>query len=239
MDQVSGLLASSTGGAIAEIFLFEIALYVIVSIGAYGFFKKAGQPGWAAFVPIYNAYIVLKIIGRPGWWLLLFFLGVIPFFGSLAVLVLAAIICNDLAKSFGKGTGFAVGLFFLGFIFSYILSYGSAQYLGPAAAGGGTFGSGPQQFGAGGYAPPPSGGYAPPPSGGYAPPPSGGYAPPPYAPPPSGGYAPPPYAPPPSGGYAPPPYAPPPAPPPAGGYEQPPPYAPPPSGQDQPPAGEA
>ncbi len=243
MDHASGLLIASSAGAVGTLFLVEILIYVIVSLGAYGFFKKAGQPGWAAFVPIYNGYIVLKIIGRPGWWLLLFFLGIIPIIGTLAVLVLAAIISYDLARSFGKGAGFAVGLFLLGFIFSYILSYGSAQYVGPAAAGGGFFGQG--QVGATGYGQPPYGQppYGQPPTGGYGQPPAaGGYGQPPAA----GGYGQPPapgYGPPPAGGYGPPPaggYGPPPGggyPPPDPGYGQPsdPGYGPPQGGSFMPP----
>jgi hypothetical protein len=48
-------------------------------------------------------------------------------------IVILIILSNDLAKSFGKGVGFTIGLILLGFIFSPILGFGSAQYVGPAA----------------------------------------------------------------------------------------------------------
>ena len=53
--------------------LVWLALIVLVLAGWWKMFEKAGQPGWAAIIPIYNLYILLKIAGRPGWWLILFF----------------------------------------------------------------------------------------------------------------------------------------------------------------------
>ena len=47
-------------------------IWVIFALPTYFVFKKAGpngDPAWAAFVPIYNFYILLKTVGRPGWWL--------------------------------------------------------------------------------------------------------------------------------------------------------------------------
>ena len=82
-------------------------------------FTKAGQPGWASIVPIANLYFLCKVAGRPGWWLLLLFLCFPIFY---------IIICIDIAKRFGKGGGFAVGLILLGIIFFPILGFGSAQY---------------------------------------------------------------------------------------------------------------
>jgi hypothetical protein len=96
---------------------------------------KAGQPGWAAIIPIYNIWILLKVIGRPGWWLALFLIGLVPFIGTIFVFVLSIIIDLDLAKSFAKSTGFAVGLILLSFIFIPILGFGPSSYVGPAAAG--------------------------------------------------------------------------------------------------------
>lgn len=120
----SGLI----GGLIGLVFfVFWLAVLVAVIAGCWKMFVKAGQPGWAAIVPIYNIYCLCKIVGRPGWWVLLF---LIPFVN----VVIAFIISIDLAKSFGKSVAFAVGLFFLSAIFYCILGFGSAQYQGPAAA---------------------------------------------------------------------------------------------------------
>ena len=107
--------------------VFYVAVVVLVIIGLWKMFEKAGQPGWAAIIPFYNLYVLLQIAGRPGWWLILVF---IPFVNLVIMLLLSL----DIAKSFGKGTGFGIGLFFLVFIFYPILGFGDAKYLGPAAA---------------------------------------------------------------------------------------------------------
>lgn len=120
---------TSAGEAIGSIIGFTIglAITVVAIAGMWKMFQKAGQPGWAAIVPFYNFYILLKICGRPGWWLVLF---LIPFVN----IVIAVITMLDLAKAFGKGVGFALGLIFLGPIFYCILGFGDAQYQGPLAA---------------------------------------------------------------------------------------------------------
>ncbi len=89
-------------------------------------FVKAGQPGWASLIPIYNIYVLLKIVGKPGWWLLLFFL-------PLVNLIIAIIVMHNLSLSFGKGVGTTLGLLFLGFIFMPWLALGSAKYTAPSA----------------------------------------------------------------------------------------------------------
>jgi uncharacterized membrane protein YhaH (DUF805 family) len=78
--------------------------------------------------------VLLRIVGRPWWWLLLL---IIPLVG----VVLHAMLALDLAQSFGKGLGFAAGLWLLPFIFVPILGFGGAAYLGPGAEE--TWGSGP------------------------------------------------------------------------------------------------
>jgi hypothetical protein len=99
---------------------------VFMLICMWKIFTKAGQPGWACLIPIYNAYVMLKIAGKPGWWLILM---IIPFVNFI-VAILAMV---GLAKNFGKGGGFAVGLIFLGIIFFPILAFGKAQYVGAKA----------------------------------------------------------------------------------------------------------
>lgn len=88
-------------------------------------YSKAGQPGWACIIPIYSALVLFKIIGKPWWWLLLM---LIP--GVNIVFAIWSI--NLLSKSFGKGTGFTIGLLFLSIFFYPILAFGSAKYVGPA-----------------------------------------------------------------------------------------------------------
>ena len=86
-------------------------------------FEKAGQPGWAAIVPIYNVYIMLLVAGKPGWWLLLM---LIPFVN----LIIEIMVVVGIAEKFGKSGGYAVGLIFLPFIFFPMLGFGSATYTG-------------------------------------------------------------------------------------------------------------
>jgi hypothetical protein len=90
-------------------------------------FSKAGQPGWAVIIPIYNIYIMCKVAGRPGWWVLLMFI-------PLVNLIIAIILNIDIAKNFGQGVGFGIGLIILPFIFLPILGFGSAQYQGGVAS---------------------------------------------------------------------------------------------------------
>ncbi len=101
-----------------------IAVVYIVAI--WKIYEKAGQKGWASLIPIYNIYILLKIIGKPGWWLLLLFF--VPFLN----IILAIWMTNLLSKSFGKDVLFTIGLLFFGFIFYPILGFSDTRYLGPA-----------------------------------------------------------------------------------------------------------
>lgn len=121
--------SGGSGGGIVGVIMMIIWLAVIIGViaGLWKVFVKAGQPGWAAIVPIFNLYIMLKITGRPVWWIVLFIIPVV----SLIVAIITAV---DLAKAFGKGTGFGIGLALLGFIFIPILGFGDAQYRGPVAA---------------------------------------------------------------------------------------------------------
>jgi hypothetical protein len=109
-------------------------LVVILLIGAFlaicqwKIFTKAGKPGWAILIPFYNLYVYTQIIKRPSWWMVLYFLSIIPFIGSIAVLVIAILDTVRLAKVFGKDTGFAIGLVLLPIVFIPMLAFGSAEY---------------------------------------------------------------------------------------------------------------
>jgi hypothetical protein len=105
--------------------LIGLAFLVLMLMSIWKVFTKAGQPGWAAFVPIYNLIVMLNIVGKPIWWILLFMVPLVNIYAFFSVTIL-------LAKSFGKSTGFGLGLLFLGFIFFPLLGFGSARYLGPA-----------------------------------------------------------------------------------------------------------
>jgi hypothetical protein len=118
------VIALSSG---SSLFLLIYLVFIVFEIAAaWIMYTKAGQPGWAVIIPFYNFYVLLKIVGRPGWWLILYFIPIV----DLIILIIVAL---DLAKSFGKGSGFGVGLIFLSFIFVPILAFGSSRYVGPAA----------------------------------------------------------------------------------------------------------
>lgn len=104
--------------------IFWLAIVVVMIAAMWKVFEKAGQPGWAAIIPIYNLYIMTKIAGKPGWWVLMF---LIPFVN----LIFAIWLYNMISKSFGKDEGFTAGLVLLGIIFWPILGFGAAKYLGP------------------------------------------------------------------------------------------------------------
>jgi len=120
-----GSSAGLIGGGLG--FLLMMAFLVLLVASMWKVFTKAGQPGWAAIVPIYNIVVLLNIVGRPIWWIVLFCIPLV----NLAAAVMIAI---DLAKSFGKGVGFGIGLLLLGFVFYPMLAFGDARYIGPAAA---------------------------------------------------------------------------------------------------------
>lgn len=103
-----------------------LAVVVLLIAGYWRTFEKAGQPGWAAIIPFYNIYVLLKVVGRPGWWVLLYLIPVVSF-------VVDLIVSLDLATSFGRGSGFGVGLWLLPWIFVPILGLGSATYSGPGS----------------------------------------------------------------------------------------------------------
>jgi hypothetical protein len=120
-ENQGAMIGSVIGGLLGSVF------GLVVLIALWKVFTKAGKPGWAVLIPIYNLYVLLEIVGRPGWWLLMFLIPVIN-------VIFLVMLYFDLAKSFGKGSGFALGLIFLGPIFILILGFGSAQYIGPVAA---------------------------------------------------------------------------------------------------------
>jgi Family of unknown function (DUF5684) len=113
------------GAALGAIFMIVmLALTVLFFVGFWKVFTKAGQPGWAALIPFYNAYILTKIAGRPGWWVLML---MIPFV-NLAFGILLAI---DIAKAFGQGAAFGVVLLFLLSGIGYlVLGFGEYRYVG-------------------------------------------------------------------------------------------------------------
>ena len=116
-----GLLAGIGVGML----LVYLAIVLVLLVAMWKVFTKAGKPGWASIVPIYNAVVLLEIVGRPIWWIVLM---LIPFVN----IVVGIVVTNDLAKSFGKEVGWTIGLLLLPFIFYPMLAFGNAKYNGPS-----------------------------------------------------------------------------------------------------------
>ena len=106
--------------------LLSLLIAILFIAAQWVTFTKAGRPGWAAIIPVYNTLQMIWMVGRPWWWLLLL---LIP----LLNIIIGIILLNDLSTSFGHGIGFTLGLIFLATIFFLILAFGSSQYRGPAA----------------------------------------------------------------------------------------------------------
>jgi hypothetical protein len=104
--------------------LVGLVIAVLMVVAMWRVFAKAGRPGWASLIPIYNTITMLRITGRSGWWFLGF---MVPFLNIFVAIRLVF----DLARVFGRGVGFGFGLLFLLPIFILILAFGDAQYVGP------------------------------------------------------------------------------------------------------------
>lgn len=108
------------GGSTVELIL-TLALTVVVFAGFWKVFEKAGEPGWAAIIPIYNLYVLIRVSGNAWWWLLLLFIPVINLLATIKISI-------DVAGKFGKGILFGLGLTFLSFVFYSLLGFGNYRY---------------------------------------------------------------------------------------------------------------
>jgi hypothetical protein len=107
--------------------LVELAIIIIVFAGMWKVFVKAGKPGWAAIIPIYNLIVLLEIADKPLWWIILC---IIPFVNLVAIVLIAIAV----AANFGKSTLYGVGLAFLPFVFYPLLGFGDDVYQPGGAA---------------------------------------------------------------------------------------------------------
>ncbi len=108
------------------LYLLPIVLWIVAG---WVIFEKAGEAGWKILIPIYSTLVLLKIVGRDWWWILLLLIPIVN-------IVVWFIVAVDLSKSFGNGTGFGVGLFFLPFLFGLVLAFSADTYKGPAGTSG-------------------------------------------------------------------------------------------------------
>ena len=109
------------------IIIVYFIVIAIVIVAQWKLFIKAGKPGWASIIPIYNLIVLLEIVGKPTWWILLYLIPCV----NIVFLIWTL---NLFSKSFGKSEGFTIGMIFLPFIFYPLLAFGDSVYVGPAAA---------------------------------------------------------------------------------------------------------
>jgi len=112
---------AAAGGVVIVFFLFYLAILILMIASMWVVFEKAGQPGWGAIIPIFNTILMLKIAGKPIWWVILFFI-------PLVNIIVGIMMINGISTNFGRGIGTTLGLIFLSFIFWPILAFGSAEY---------------------------------------------------------------------------------------------------------------
>lgn len=111
----------------AGMVIFCLAVVVITYAGLWKMFVKAGKPGWAAIIPIYNYIVMIEIVGKPIIWILWLLIPCVN-------IVFGIWLLNLLSKSFGKSEGYTVGMIILPVVFFPLLGFGDAKYIGPSAA---------------------------------------------------------------------------------------------------------
>lgn len=118
------LLAQADAGGEGPpiLFLLVYLAFIVLTIAGYWMtFAKAGEYGWASIIPIYNLIVLFRIGGKPWWWVLLLLIPLV----NLVIIIWVSV---DVAKNFGKGVGFGIGLWLLPFVFFLILGFGDARY---------------------------------------------------------------------------------------------------------------
>lgn len=119
---------AAIGAFLAVYLLIIIALCVVMIVSMWKVYTKAGKPGWASIVPVYNAYVLFEIVGMPAWYAFLMF---IPFVGTVIYAVFQIVAYVKLAKCFNKSGGFAVGLVLVPFVFFPMLAFDKSTYNQP------------------------------------------------------------------------------------------------------------
>ena len=120
---------------------------IIMIIARWKIFTKAGEEGWKAIIPIYSDMVLCKIAGVWQWYPLAVYgvsvvigimsgaseslSGILSLLSYAVSIYYTVILSISVAQSFGKDTGFGIGIMFLGIIFYPILAFGKAEYAGP------------------------------------------------------------------------------------------------------------
>jgi Family of unknown function (DUF5684) len=107
------------------VWVLYVAVIALMLVSFWKLFTKAGKPGWASIIPIYNNIVMLEIAGKPIWWFFMLFIpGVNIIFAFLTL--------YHFSKAYGKAEGFSIGVALLSFIFIPLLAFSDARYKGPA-----------------------------------------------------------------------------------------------------------
>lgn len=125
---VAGGIMESLVSFLMTYAIIVFVIFILTIIANWVLFKKAGEKGWKSIIPIYNTVVLFKIAGISPWWVLGYLAAIIPVIGGLVVVGITIYAMINLAKAFGKGAGFTVGLILLNTIFIMILAFGSSEY---------------------------------------------------------------------------------------------------------------
>ena len=118
------------------VMLFVLAISVFCIIIKWKMFEKAGKPGWAAIIPVYNTIVLLDIIGYKWYYIFLFLVSGVPIIGQAALLLFLLSLNVHLAKSFGQSTGFGIGLWLVNPIFVAMIAFKKdIKYIGKTVNG--------------------------------------------------------------------------------------------------------
>ena len=99
-----------------------VIMYALLIVSGWKVFVKAGKPGWATIIPIYNVIVWCQIAGKSGWWVILYLIPIVN-------IIIAIIVAVNAAKAFGKSGAFGFFLLFLFyFVGMFIIGFGKAQY---------------------------------------------------------------------------------------------------------------
>ena len=137
MQLLTPILAQASGNqeaAIAAGVMAFIVIGIVFHIGMWKVLEKAGQPGWAVLIPIYNVIVLLRVAGLAWYWVFAPLVAIIPILGWIAYIVWIVWVHHRISTRFGQGVGFTIGLTLLGPIFWLILGFGSAKYVGEQPA---------------------------------------------------------------------------------------------------------
>ena len=125
--------AAALIGFIGTFFVLWLAIMIFMIVINWKMFEKAGKPGWASIVPIYNIIILFEIIGYKWYYIFLLFLGAVPVVGWIAMMLFVISYSIKLAKSFGQGAGFGIGLWLVNPVFVAIIAFNKdINYVGPS-----------------------------------------------------------------------------------------------------------